>query len=45
MIETGNDEMLQKYIDAIWEEVTLLEFKESKKLPEEDVASETAPYF
>lgn len=45
MIETENDEMLQKYIDHIWEDVTLAEFKESKKLPEEDIVSETVPYF
>lgn len=37
MIETEDDEMLQKYIHHIWEEVTLSEFKEAKKLPEEEI--------
>lgn len=37
--------MLQKYIDHIWEDVTLAEFKQAKKLDEEDVVSENVPYF
>lgn len=45
MIESDNDHMLQRYINHIWEDVTLNEFKESKKLPEEDIASELAPQF
>jgi hypothetical protein len=45
MIETEDDELLQKYINHIWEDVTLLEFKEAKKLPEEDIISENAPIF
>ena len=44
MIETEDDEMLQKYIHHIWEEVTLAEFKEAKKLPEEEIIAENAPY-
>lgn len=39
MIETENDEMLQKYIDHIWEDVSLGEFKECKKMAEEDIIS------
>lgn len=45
MIETGDDMMLWQYIQHIWEEVTIEEFKASKKLDEEDVLSETAPAF
>lgn len=36
--------MLQKYIHHIWEEVTLAEFKEAKRLPEEEIVAENAPY-
>jgi hypothetical protein len=34
MIEKGDDELLAKYIDHIWEDVTLSEFKESRKIAE-----------
>lgn len=32
MIETNNDYLLHRYVDHIWEGVSLEEFKESKKL-------------
>lgn len=45
MIETNNDYLLHRYIDHIWENVTLEEFKESKKMAEEDVIAENATAF
>ena len=37
MIQTEDDFLLHRYIDHIWEDVTLEEFKQSKKMDEEDV--------
>jgi MFS family permease len=45
MIENEDDERLQHYLDLIYEEVTLEEFKEAKRLPEEDLAAERATFF
>lgn len=45
MIENGDDERLQHYLDLIYEEVTIEEFKEMKRLPEEDILAEKATYF
>lgn len=44
MIETENDFLLHRYIDHIWENVTLEEYKSSKKLDYEDVVAEKAPF-
>ena len=45
MIESQDDECLQHYLDLIYEEVTIEEFKEAKRLPEEDLAAERATFF
>jgi hypothetical protein len=45
MIENGEDERLQHYLDLMYEDVTLEEFKEAKRLPEVDLAAERATYF
>lgn len=37
MIESGDDDRLQHYLDLMYEEVTLEEYKESKKLPKVDI--------
>lgn len=45
MIELENDEMLQRYIDCIWEDVSVEEFKQSKQIDDEDIIAEKAPIF
>lgn len=45
MIENEDDARLQHYIDLIYEEVTLEEFKEMKTLPAVDVESEQVTFF
>lgn len=37
MIEVGDDEGLQHYLNLIYEEVTIEEFKEMKQLPDVDI--------
>jgi len=39
MIENEDDDKLQSYIDMMYEEVTLEEFKDIKKLPNIDIES------
>jgi hypothetical protein len=45
MIENEDDERLQHYLDLMFEEVTIEEFKEAKRLPDEDIAAEKATFF
>jgi hypothetical protein len=45
MIEKDDDFLLRRYIDHIWEDVTLEEFKLSKKMAEEDVIAENVSAF
>lgn len=45
MIESGDDDRLQHYLDLMYEEVTLEEYKESKKLPKVDIEAEQATFF
>jgi len=40
MIESGDDERLEAYIEMMYEEVTLEEFKDMKRLPRVDVEAE-----
>ena len=45
MIENEDDERLQHYLDLMYEEVTLEEFKQAKRLPEIDVEAQKATFF
>jgi hypothetical protein len=45
MIENEDDERLQHYLDLIYEEVTIEEFKDMKRLPFEDIEAEKATFF
>ena len=35
MIESEDDDRLQRYLDLMYEEVTIEEYKEMKKMPKE----------
>ncbi len=45
MIEQGDDDQLQHYIDLIYEDITIEEFKEAKRLPDIDIEAEKATFF
>lgn len=45
MIENGDDDRLQHYLDLMYEEVTLEQFKEAKRLPDIDIEAERATFF
>lgn len=43
MIETGNDYLLHRYVDHIWEDVSLSDFKVCKEMDSEDLLAEESP--
>lgn len=44
MIESGDDDRLQSYLDLMYEEVTLEEYKEMKRLPRVEIEAEQATF-